>query len=282
MQWVRVYNVSPAASHADSRMTVSATPALPADSQLADLFRGAALPLHALSLIFRTPRLLGWSLLAALVTAGTLVGLAVLLWPASQGLAERLVGHTDTWQHVASVGLGVVFFAGLFIVGALTVPNLLLAPLQDPLSEATEVRCGDFTPAPFSLKAVLRGTLESLAHTLLRVGFMALGFVVLWPLNLVPVAGGVLWIVLSSTWSMFWLSVEHLSNPMARHLRPFRQVVAALRRRLPLALGFGATLWVLLWVPVLNFFLMPVAVVAGTLLFRGLAAVGALPPARGP
>jgi CysZ protein len=31
-------------------------------------------------------------------------------------------------------------------------------------------------------------------------------------------------------------------------------------------------------VPVLNFFLMPVAVVAGTLLYRGLLAAGALPP----
>jgi CysZ protein len=57
-------------------------------------------------------------------------------------------------------------------------------------------------------------------------------------------------------------------------------VIRALRTRLPLALGFGATLWVLLWVPVLNFFLMPVAVVAGTLLFRGLLSSGALPESQ--
>ena len=93
----------------------------------------------------------------------------------------------------------------------------------------------------------------------------------------VPVAGSVLYLVLSSTWSMFWIAVEHLSNPMARHLRPFGQVVTALRRRLPLALGVGAALYVMLWVPVLNFFLMPVAVVAGTLLYRALRQVNALP-----
>jgi CysZ protein len=157
------------------------------------------------------------------------------------------------------------------------VPNLLLAPLHDPLSEATEERCGDFTAPAFSLAATARGIVESLTHTLMRVALMLLGLLVLFPLHLIPVAGSVLWVVLSSVWSMFWIAAEHLSNPMARHLRPFKQVLAALRGRLPLALGFGAALYVLLWVPVLNFFLMPVAVVAGTLLFRGLLGSGALP-----
>ena len=184
------------------------------------------------------------------------------------------------WQHAASLGLGVVFFIVLFIVGALTAPNLLLAPLQDPLSEATEVRCGDFTAPPFSASATVRGIVESLMHTLLRLAFMFLGLAVLFPLNLIPAAGSVLWVILSSVWSMFWIAAEHLSNPMARHLRPFGQVIRALRTRLPLALGFGATLYVLLWVPVLNFFLMPVAVVAGTLLFRGLLRSGALPESQ--
>jgi CysZ protein len=259
-------------------MAAPVTPSFSPHSRPADLFRGLLLPFRALRLIFTTPRLLMLSLLAALVTAATLVALAVFLWPASQHLAERLVGHDAAWQRITSAGLGFVVFALGFVAGALTLPNVMLAPLQDPLSEATEVRCGDFTAPPFSVGALVRGALESLTHTALRLGLMTLGFVVLWPLNLVPVAGNALWVVLSSAWSMFWLAVEHLSNPMARHLRPFKQVVDALRRRLPLALGFGAALWVMLWVPVLNFFLMPVAVVAGTLLYRGLLAAGALPP----
>lgn len=256
--------------------TQAIIPELPAASAPGDVVRGLALPFKAMALIVRTPRLLGLSLVCALVTAGALAGMAVGFWPVAQHLSDRLIGHDGAWQHAAQVGLGIVFWAVLFIVGALTVPNLLLAPLQDPLSEATETRCGEFAAPPFSLGAMARGTLESLAHTLLRLFFMALGFVLLFPLNLVPVAGGVLWVVLSSAWSMFWVAVEHLSNPMARHLRPFRQVVRALRTRLPLALGFGGALYVMLWVPVVNFFLMPVAVVAGTLLFRGLKRAGAI------
>lgn len=257
----------------------SPIPDLPAVSTAGDLLRGVSIPLRAFTLILRTPKLLLLSLACAAVTGLALIGVA---WGAS-GLAQRaadaLISADSGWQHAASIGLSIVFFIMLFVVGALTVPNLLLAPLQDPLSEATEERCGDFTSPPFSLGATVRGIIESLSHTLLRLGLMALGLVVLFPLHLIPVAGSVVWVVLSSVWSMFWIAAEHLSNPMARHLRPFKQVITALRGRLPLALGFGATLYVLLWVPVLNFFLMPVAVVAGTLLFRGLLKSGALPEA---
>lgn len=241
--------------------------------------RGLSIPLRAFTLIVRTPKLLLLSLACAAVTGLALIGVA---WGAS-GLAQRaadaLLSGDSGWQHAASIGLGLVFFIMLFVMGALTVPNLLLAPLQDPLSEATEERCGDFTSPPFSMAATVRGVIESLTHTLTRVALMLLGLLVLFPLHFIPVAGSVLWVIVSSIWSMFWIAAEHLSNPMARHLRPFKQVIQALRGRLPLALGFGAALYVLLWLPVLNFFLMPVAVVAGTLLFRGLLRSGALPEA---
>lgn len=237
-----------------------------------DALSGLALPFRAAALIIRTPSLLGLSLLSAAVTGATLVGVGVGAWRLAQWAAHALVSG-DGWWQVASVGLAVVLFLAFFVVGALTAPNVLLAPLQDPLSEATETRCGDFTAPPFSLQAVLRGTVFSLQHTLLRLLLMAAGLVVLFPLNLVPVAGSVLWLVLSSVWTMFWLAVEHLSGPMARHLRPFGEVVRALRGRPALALGFGAALYAMLWVPVVNFFLLPVAVVAGTLLFRALKSV---------
>jgi CysZ protein len=255
----------------------SPIPDLPAESSAGDLVRGLTIPLRAFALIFRTPKLLMLSLLCAAVTGLTLLGVGWGALALAQRASDALISADSGWQHAASIGLAVVFFAVFFIIGALTLPNLILAPLQDPLSEATEVRCGDFTPSPFSVGSVVRGVIESLTHTLTRVALMLLGLAVLFPLNLIPVAGSVLWVALSSVWSMFWLAAEHLSNPMARHLRPFKQVLAALRGRLPLALGFGATLYVLLWVPVLNFFLMPVAVVAGTLLFRGLLKTGALP-----
>ncbi len=276
MEEVGAYNVDLLISH-----HFRVIPTIPPAGGPADLLTGAAFPIRALLLVLKTPKLLGLSLLCAFVTAFTLVGTAVGAWSLGQYLSTLLIGADGGWQHAASIGLGFVFFVVLFAIGALTLPNLLLAPLQDPLSEATEERCGDFTAPPFSLAHTVKGTLVSLRHTLARLLLMTLGSLVLLPLNLIPVAGSVLYVVLSATWSMFWLSAEHLSNPMARHFRPFREVLRVVRQRLSLSLGFGAALFVMLWVPVVNFFLMPLAVVAGTLLYRSLDRVNAFPPQTG-
>jgi len=240
------------------------------------------LPFRALAVVFGTPKVLGWTLLSSLVTAATIVTIAVAGWPLTQGWADALVGSGSWWRDALAGVLGFAFFVVLFVSGVLTLPNVVLAPLQDPLSEATEAQLGDFTPPPFSVKAMVRGVTESLGHTLARLALSLLGFLVLLPLNLIPVVGSVAWMVLSSLWTMYWLAVEYLSGPMARHLYPFRRVLSALRARLPLTMGFGAALYVMLWIPVVNFFLMPVAVVAATLLYRALKAAGALgePPGQ--
>ncbi len=252
-------------------------PPLPAQAQLRDFFRGLALPFRALRVMMSSARLVGLSLLSALVTSGVLAGLVWFWWPRALGWAEALIG-TGAWRDVVSAIVGLLFFALTFFVSALTVPNVVLAPLQDPLSEATETRCGDFTAPPLSAPGTVRGTLHALGHTLLRLATQLLGVGVLLPLNLIPGAGSIAFAIAGSLWSMVCLAIEHLSNPMARHLYPFGQVVVVVRRRLALSLGFGAALYVMLWVPVLNFFLMPVAVVAGTLLFRALRAAQALGP----
>lgn len=248
---------------------------LPAPSRLEDLFAGLRLPFRALTLIFTTPSLFLLSMLCAAVTALTLVGLLVFLWPLAAWLSERLVTPGSTWREVAGTGLAVVLYLALVAVGLLTVPNLLLAPLQDPLSEATESKLGNFTAPPFSFPRLAQGTITSLLHTLWRLALMLLGFAVLLPLNFIPVAGSVLYGVLSAAWAMWWVAAEYLSGPMARHLLPFKAVLTSMRARPWFALGMGATLYVVLWVPVLNCFLVPLAVVAGTLLFRALAPVAA-------
>ena len=66
-------------------------------------------------------------------------------------------------------------------------------------------------------------------------------------------------------------AVDELSE--LRHR--LRQV---LRTRRALCLGFGAAVYLLMWIPILNLFFIPLAVVAGTLLFCGVRHSGDLPP----
>ena len=244
---------------------------------VADLAQGFVLPVRALRLVSATRRLFLFALASGVVTAVSLIAMAIGFWPLAQDLTARWLSGDGFWAKGAQVALTLILYLSLLVVGALTVPNVLLAPLGDPISEATEAACGGFEATPFTFAGLLRGTFVSASHTLLRLLLMLLGTAALWPISFVPVLGGVVWVVVSWSWSAFWLAVEHLSTPMARHLYPFRIVTRVLRQRMGLALGFGAALVLLLWIPIVNFLLLPLATVAGTLLFRGLLRIDALP-----
>lgn len=244
-----------------------------------DFFQGLALLGRAWRLIFRTPRLLGMSALCAVVTLVALGGILVLLWLYAPELLGALWSQPEAWYGRILWYLVLVLMAlVLLVVGVNVVIPVVLAPLQDPLSETTEELCGDYTSPPFRPGAFLRGLATSVGHTLARVLLLLLGLALLFPLNLVPAVGNLAWTVLGSLWSMFWLAGEHLAAPMTRHLYPFAEVRQAMRRRWLLCLGFGVGTWFLLWVPLLNTFFLPVAVVAGTLLYRGLRVTGDIHP----
>jgi CysZ protein len=229
---------------------------------------------RAFALTFKRPKVFLLSLLCGAVTALCLLTSAYFLWGPARALADQVVGDGSGWRSALGVGLAVLLYLEMLAATWLTVPAMLLAPLQDPLSEAVEESLGDFTAPPFSFSRAARGVGLSLSHTGLRLTLQLLGYLVLFPLNFIPVAGSVVWAVVSAIWTMWWLAAEYLSGPMARHLYPFGQVLRTMRRRPALALGFGAALHLLLFVPVVNFFLVPLAVVGSTLYFRQLKAQG--------
>lgn len=257
----------------------SLVPTIAPRPTLGDFFQGFALLGRAFGLIFRSGRLFLLSTLCAIVTLVSLVALVVLLWRYTPGWVGHFFARPDSvylqplWYLVL-----VLTFVVLLVVGANAVPPLLLTPLQDPISEATEELCGGPSAPPFRLGAFFRGLVTGITHTLARLFFLVLGLLVLAPLNLIPGVGSILWTALGSLWSMMWMAGEHLAAPMTRHLYPFSEVRRMLRERRALCLGLGAGVYLLLWIPVLNTFFLPVAIVAGTLLYRGLLAAGQLPP----
>lgn len=250
-------------------MPASLPPLRPRSGPL-DLVSGFTLPLRAFGLMLTTPALFGLTFVCAVVTGGVLLGLVLGMWPAAAHLAEKVAG-----SGVAGTVLTVGLYLTLVVTTALTVPSVVLSPLADPLSESTEKKLGGYQQRPFTVGNFFRGVRLSLRHSLARLALMLLGMAALLPLNLIPAVGSVLYAVLSVAWSAWWVCAEYLSGPASRHQLGVRASARAMRSRPFLCLGVGLALYFLLWIPVLNFFLVPAAVVAGTLLFRQLKNLGA-------
>jgi CysZ protein len=250
---------------------------------VSDLARGFAVPFRALSLLFATPKLMGLTLSMAAITFVTLLGLGAILWRVAPAVAALAIGPSQAWWAVAlRTVLGAAVFLGLFLLGANVLPLTLAAPLMDPLSIQTERAVGVAVPDGGGWQRTLREISRSLTNGLLRLAVLGLGEALLLLLLLVPVAGGPLWTALSWAWAALWLAAAYLDVPMARYLYTLDHEIAVLKQRFWLCLGFGAAIALMLWVPLLNCFFVPVAVVGSTLLFRGLVAAGALPPPAQP
>ncbi len=254
-------------------------PRLPAQSSWGDFFQGLSLPFTAIGLIFRSPKLRRLAALSSLVTLAALSAVVYFLVRYTGQLVFLVLGGRPQtwWGQAGSHLLTVLTFIVLLAIGANTVPLLLLSPLQDPISEATEEALGKPT-SPFSLPLFFRQTLVSIGHTLARITLLLAGHVLLFGLNWIPVFGNMVWTLIAAIWTAGWIAAEYLDPAMARHLYRFREVQAIVLQKLSLCLGFGAAVYAILWIPVLNFFFIPVAVVAGTLLFVRLRESEALGP----
>jgi CysZ protein len=248
-----------------------------------DLPRGFTIALRGLGLVFSTRPLALLTCAVGLVTAVTLVGLVAGLWHLVPVLWAWAWTPPATWWGATLFKLGeILTFLLMLVAGANTLPMMLAAPLMDPLSIHTERLLGVTTQAPGGLGRTIREILRAMVNAVIRLLVLAVGQLILLPLLLIPVVGGPAWTVLSWVWTALWVAAAYLDVPMARHLYTFKQEAHVLRRRPAACLGFGAAVALMLWVPLLNCFFVPVAVVGATLLFRGLVAAGTLPPPSTP
>jgi len=242
-----------------------------------DLFTGPAYLLEG-ARVLRKPGLRRFVVVPLLVNVllfGALIGLA-FGWV--EDSSRYLVARLPEWlQWLSYLVIPVFVLASLVVIfySFSIVANLIAAPFNGMLAEAVECHLtgkrleGDW-------RQLLRDVVPSIAsevRKLLYFAVRALPLLLLLMVPLVNLAASVLW-VLFSAWMM---AVQYVDFPMGNHQLFFKDQRARLRKRPLLAWSFGGLVMLLTLVPVVNFFVMPVAVAGATVLWvreNGLAPEG--------
>ena len=226
------------------------------------LRRGASMLKHpALRLFVLVP------LLVNIVIFGSLIwyGLSYL-----DALMDDWLGKIPEWLNFIKwilwpvIGLTVSLVTGyLFTAVALVVAspfNALLAEKAEELITGKKVNSLEGLGA--ALMAMPRGILRELSKLLYYVPMAA--FVLI--LSFIPVlnvAAPVLWFLLGA-WMM---SIQFVDYPMDNHQLSFADVKEAVRSRRLSSMGFGGVVALCTGIPIVNFFVVPAAVVGATLLW---------------
>ncbi len=144
--------------------------------------------------------------------------------------------------------------------------NFIGAPFNGRLAEKLEQKMIGYAPPSSGQVYTTAGVNNAVRSELGKLGYLVSRSLPLLILSFVPVIN----ILAPLLWFLFgaWmLALEYLDYPMANHGLLFADQRQKLQERRMLALGFGMTIVVLTFIPVVNFLAMPVAVAGATQLW---------------
>lgn len=206
-------------------------------------------------------------LLVNILIFGSLIGIGFsYLTDLMESMMARIPDWLDFIQWILwpLIGISVSLISGyLFTAVALIIAspfNALLAEKAEELITSRPVDSLEGLGA--ALLGVPRGIIREIAKLLYYVPMAV--FVLL--LSFIPglnAIAPVLWFLLGA-WMM---SIQFVDYPMDNHQLNFADVKEAVRRRRLSSMGFGGLVALCTGIPIINFFVVPAAVVGATLLW---------------
>jgi len=169
-------------------------------------------------------------------------------------------------QNVLHWLVSIVLFFSLAYVFTL-LANLIGAPFNGLLAERVEAHLlGHSTTAAPSVMELIKTVPRLMWSEISKLVYLLICIIPLLVLQFVPLINLVapFLLFLFAAW-MF--SLEYLDYPMGNNGAVFRDVRRSLRKRRRVAFGFGTAVAVFSTIPIVNLFIMPVAVAGATALY---------------
>jgi len=159
------------------------------------------------------------------------------------------------WVIVTSTTAIIVFFTFTPIA------NIVAAPFNALMSEKIEeMLTGEDINSNISFMELVLSSIGSQLRKLVYILLWSAGLLLISLIPVINFVSPVLWVVFGS----WLLSLEYLDYPMGNHDLTFSKQKQILAQRRGLSFGFGGMVMILTSIPIVNFFVMPIAVAGAT------------------
>jgi CysZ protein len=185
------------------------------------------------------------------------------------GWMDGFVAWLPVWLSGITWFLWVLFFslfAMAVFLGFNLLANFIAAPLNGLLAEKVQLYLTGQSLGEASFSALLATIPRSLAREISKLTYYLPRLVILLIISFIPglnVIAPWLWLLFGA-WMM---AIQYVDYPMDNNAVKFRQMKTALSQQRMLHLGFGGGVSLLLMIPIVNFFVMPIAVAGATALY---------------
>jgi CysZ protein len=231
--------------------------------------RGFFAPFRSVRILRSNPRLIQYILIPFLINAVVFSGAVYLGLDFFGSTVVGYIPQGEAWYWSAIYWLiwivAVLLTAVLVFFSFTVVGNLLASPFNDLLSERTEeALSGSVNDEPFSLRGFFRDALKTIMMEAKKMLVFVVIMVFILPLNLLPGIGNSIYTLLAVSLTLFFLCFEYLSFVFVRKHQFFRAQKNYIFARKFLMLGFSCGVMVLLSIPFLQLFCIPLAVIGAT------------------
>ena len=142
--------------------------------------------------------------------------------------------------------------------------NIIAAPFNGILSERVEQMLGGYEVADESLKELLAIIPQSIGREFAKLAYYIPRVILLLILSFIPginLFAPFFWFIFGA-WMM---AIQYCDYPMDNNKVTFKQMLVLLKKKRLTSLGFGSVVQVAMMIPILNFIMMPVAVIGATI-----------------
>lgn len=232
---------------------------------------GLSYPFKTIKLFFQHPKISLLSIVPLIINA---VIYGTIFFIAFSYLYDTILDISKSM----TVGLGFLEYAINYLVFILTffvvlllcyilfviAGGILSSPFNEAISQRVEIiSTGELVS---STKGFFADLLISLRAELIKLSFLVLVTIPLFLLGFIPVIG-ILFFSLATIFSMFFNTLDFVDYPLTRRHVKFKEKVKLILSNKSVTFGFGATAFVITFIPGVNIILRPILVVAGTSLY---------------
>lgn len=178
-----------------------------------------------------------------------------------------LLRHVPDWlQWLSYLLWPVAVLSILLIFGYFfsSIANWIAAPFNGLLAEQLEARLTGATPPDAGVVGIVKDLPRIMKREWQKLAWYLPRALILLLLYLIPGVGQTVAPVLWFLFGAWALSIQYCDYPFDNHKVPFEKMRTALRARKTLNLQFGGIVSLLTLIPVINLFIIPVAICGAT------------------
>ncbi|MGH2575548.1 MAG: EI24 domain-containing protein [Ignavibacteria bacterium] len=235
-------------------------------------FFGFTYPFKCIKFFFSHPKIITYSITPIIINLLIYGSIFIFSYAWVIGTIGQLTGVSQLdagfWTELLHIILLIAGFLLLLITCYLAfviLGGIITAPFNEKISQMVEEivtnekvmsDLGFWKDAYISIKAEI----EKLVF---YFSFLFIFFLI----NFIPIIGTIVSVSLGTVFSFLYNALDFLDYPMTRKLIPFKQKLRVTRKGGMLTYGFGCIAFLMMFLPIVNVFMKPILVAAGTSLF---------------